>query len=204
MLTGSLLQFATYRKYSHCFIETGTACMDGVFKAFAAGFTHVKSVEACDTYYDQNESKILALGWRQMGVGPFHKRFGKDSLVLDLYKGMSQDRLGPMLNDIKSPVVFWLDAHCSGPASAGHTDYLEKGSASSYAQDTVLTRELQLITKHRPDHIILIDDQNGPSAENARYIKYLLNINPLYRFSFYDEVRGDDYYANKCLVCESH
>jgi len=198
------LNFADFRKFSHCFVETGTARLDGVWAAFAANFTHVKSVEACLDYYVANEHEVLSKGFQICGTQKNWKRFTRGNQVLDLWFGMSQDCLTGMLADVASPVIFWLDAHVSGPASAGHGDWERKGSASQYAQDNVLTEELKLILGHRKDHILLIDDQNGVSEENARYRATLSAANPNYRFVFYDEQRDNGpFYPNKVLACSA-
>ena len=115
--------------------------------------------------------------------------------------GNTKDKKPEMLSVIQKRAVFFLDAHVSGPNSAGHEDYLAKGNASDYAQDNCLTAELAIILAHRKDHIIIIDDQNGENDENVKYREMCLAANPKYKFYFYDEQRGDILYKNKSLVC---
>lgn len=187
--TNKLLDFADFRKYSHTIIESGTGMGGGVERMIAAKYHQILSVEAKDTYY-QACCKMFSDFMTPISHS-----------VVILYFGMSKDKFPEMLTDIDYPAVFFLDAHVSGPNSAGHEDYLEKGNASEYAQDNCLTAELKMILAHRPDHVIIIDDQNGENDENVRYREMCLSMNPKYRFYFYDEQRGETFYKNKSLVC---
>lgn len=181
--TDEKLDFSIFSKYSDTFIETGTAGGAGILNAIDSGFKIIKSVEAKDTYFNNCVEKF------------------KDYDNVHLYFGMSQDKLKEMISDLDKPCVFWLDAHVSGPNSAGHEDYMEKGNNSDYAQDNVLTSELDIILNHRKDHIILIDDQDGLNPVSESYINKVFESNKDYQFYLYDEMRGDILYKNKCLVC---
>jgi len=182
--TNKLLDFADFRKYSDTIIETGTGGGDGVRQMLKAGFSAVNSIEAKDTYYTN-----------------CNEMFKSDPRV-SLWFGMSKDQLPNILISIWNPMVFFLDAHVSGPNGAGHEDYMKKGNASLYAQDNCLTSELELILAHRKDHVIIIDDQNGENPENVKYREMIVKANPNYRFYFYDEHRdGGTFYKNKSLVC---
>ncbi len=209
--TNTILNFADFRKYSDTFVETGSAALDGVKLAKKSGFSKIITVEAKDTYHFQNINKLdqecaESLGAKHEEI-PMKNcilgvwRFDMKGTAIILHFGMSQDKMHEMIKDFNKPMVFFLDAHVSGPNGAGHDDYMEKGNDSQYAQDNVITAELKIILAHRKDHIILIDDQNGLNDENKKYMEMILEANPNYEFSFYDEKRGDDYYKNKCLAC---
>ncbi len=181
--TGKLLNFSDYRKYSPIFIETGTCYGRSVQLAIDAGFEYLKSVEAKEEYY--NHCKELF----------------KEKESVELYLGKSIDKLEIMLGNVRQPAVFWLDAHVSGEASAGHQDWLEKGVESDYHQDTAIKKELDIVLKNGKNHIILIDDQNGVNSDNLRYMDIVLEANPNYRFEFIDEQMGETFYKEKILVC---
>lgn len=181
--TGTKLNFADYRSYSSIFIETGTCYGRSIQLAIDAGFQCLKSVEAKQEYYDHC------------------KNLFKDNPDVNLYLGKSIDKLEEMLEGITFPVVFWLDAHVSGEASAGHQDWLEKGTASDYHQDTTIKKELDIVLKNGKDHVILIDDQNGVNSDNLRYMDIILEANPNYEFFFVDEQMGQTFYKEKILVC---
>ena len=200
--TGEVLDFKDFRKYSDTFIETGTGRLGGVYLAIDAGFREIKTVEACENYHNENIRDLTV-------KFPINERFDEHQEVhfssqttfIRLFFGMSQDRLEEMIKYLDKPAVYFVDAHVSGPASAGHEDYMEKGNDSAYAQDNVITSELKIILAHRKDHVILIDDQNGLNDEGKKYIAMILEANPNYEFHFYDEKRGDILYKDKCLVC---
>jgi hypothetical protein len=62
-----------------------------------------------------------------------------------IYEGSSPEVLPGIISNLKEqPIVFWLDAHTSGP----HT-----------AQDNPLPRELAVIMELCPDALMVIDDQ---------------------------------------------
>lgn len=180
--TGKLLNFGDFGQYSDTIIESGSGMGGGIEQMLAAGYKRIKSVEAKDTYHAHNQQKFA------------------EYPQVHLYFGMSKDRFHEMISDIDSSAVFFLDAHVSGPSSAGHEDYMEKGNASEYAQDNCLTEELRIILAHRSDHVIIIDDQNGENPENMKYREMCLAVNSNYKFLFYDEQRGETFYKNKSLV----
>lgn len=180
--TNRLLDFAEFRKHSDTIIESGSGMGGGIEQMIRAGYNRIRSVEAKDTYHTHNLEKF------------------KNAMAVGLYFGMSKDRFPDMLAGVDGPAVFFLDAHVSGPNSAGHEDYTEKGNASEYAQDNCLTAELAIVLAHRNDHVIIIDDQNGENPENVKYREMCLAANPNYKFYFYDEQRGETFYKNKSLV----
>lgn len=181
--SNNLLHFADFLSRSTTFIESGSHVGGGIQMALDAGFTKIKSVEADEFLYN----KCI-------------ERFGNYAGV-HLYFGLSTDMLPEMLADVDGPAVFWLDAHASGPGTFAHESVMKKRSESEFAQDKVLTRELEIILAHRTDHVILIDDQYGENPENIRYRETLLRANPAYTFHFYDRQEGPTLYKDKVLAC---
>lgn len=181
--TNTLLSFADFRKFSNVFCETGSHTGEGILQALNAGFTTIKSVEADKELFEKCEL-----------------RFG-NLIGVELFFGLSADRLPEMLADVDCPAVFWLDAHAAGEGTFAHEDVMKKRGKSDFAQDRILTKELEIILNHRKDHIILIDDQYGGNPENARYIETLLKANPNYTFTFYSRQEGPTFYKDKVLAC---
>lgn len=180
--TNRLLNFADFRQFSDTFIETGTCFGRSVNAALSAGYESIKSVEAKGEYYTH---------CRDLFEG---------NPKVKLFLGKSIDHLKEMIADLQGPAVFWLDAHVSGEASAGYNDWKEKGEESDFHQHTALKKELEIVLSHSNNHIILIDDQNGPNADNAVYVKMMKAANPDYRFYWIDEQSGNVFYKNKVLL----
>lgn len=174
-------KFEDFRQYSDIFIETGTCYGRSVQNALDSGYQEIRSVEAKEEF-----------------VAHCLNLFVKEDKVR-LWAGKSIDHLAEMIEDIKKPAVFWLDAHVSGEASAGHADYLEKGEGSDYHQHTALKGELAIVLAHRNDHVILIDDQNGSTPDNDVYIDMISKAGD-YIFLWYDEQMGEMFYKDKILV----
>jgi hypothetical protein len=180
--TNRLLNFADFRQMGSTFIETGTCYGRSVSAALAAGYERVKSVEAKKEFYEHCK-----------------KMFSTKPNV-ELFLGKSIDHLQAMLEPLQGPAVIWLDAHVSGEMSAGYADYMEKGELSDFHQHTALKKELAIVLKHSNQHVILIDDQNGPNVDNAVYLDTMYEANPDYRFYWIDEQAGDTFYKNKVLA----
>lgn len=184
---GIILNFADFVKHSDTFIETGTCVGTSTQKAFDAGFKTVKTVEAWEPFFLESMATF------------------KDNMDITCFFGESHIRIPHMLEDIDKPCVFFLDAHPAGPGTAGHDDFMEKGEESDFDQNNILVKELVEILKHRKDHVIIIDDQNGDNEANHKYIEFymqmLINVNPNYKFYFYDEQMGELFTKNKSLVC---
>jgi hypothetical protein len=180
--TGKLLNYKDFRQYSDTFVETGTAAGDGVQRALDAGFEKVISIEAARKWFEQS-------GQRFLNNNKVSLRFGVSSLVLKLALE-------------KIPLVIFLDAHPSGPESAGHADLMEKGGESEYQQDAIIKAELDIVLSHYHKHIIIIDDVNGLTDGLAvQYCEKMLKANPEYKFYFYDEdLSGNHSYKDKILV----
>ncbi len=181
--TGKLLSFNDFREYSDIYIETGSCYGGSILKAIEAGFTKIKSVEVFHKFYQHCFDLFL------------------DKKEIELFLGKSSDELPKMFVGITKPCVIFLDAHPAGPNTGGHDDLMEKGNASEFHQDAILTRELSIILGNNNSHIIIIDDQNGENPENEVYMKMCTEANPKYKFYFYDEQAGPAFYKNKSLVC---
>lgn len=182
--TGKLIDFAEYLKHSKIFVETGTCFGRTVATALAAGYEKVISVEAHKDWYAKSVETF------------------KNEPRAILYGGKSTDRLPEMLANFTGPAVFWLDAHPSGPQTAGHDDLMEKGEASEFNQDTILANELEIILTTGAPHVIIIDDQNGYGDSVKKIIKKIETIRPGgYCFTFADEQMGPSFYKDKILIC---
>jgi hypothetical protein len=181
--TNKLLNFRDFINYSSVYVETGTCYGGSVDKALQAGFNQILTVEVHRPFFDSCVEKY------------------KNEPKVDLFFGKSDIVLPSMLHRIIQRAVIFLDAHPAGPNTGGHDDLMEKGNESTFNQDFILTNELKAILAHRNDHLIILDDQNGLNAENAAYMKMLLEANPNYNFYFYDEQAGDKFYKDKSLVC---
>lgn len=175
--------FSDFLSRSTTFIETGSHVGEGIYAAIKAGFQIIKSVEADKELFEKCE-----------------QRFG-NYLDVELYFGLSTDQLPEMLADIDYPCVFWLDAHAAGEGTFAHEDVMKKRNASEFAQDRVLTRELEIILAHSQNHTILIDDQYGENPENIKYRQMILAANADYQFEFLDKKEGSTLYKNKVLAC---
>lgn len=182
-ITNRFLSFADYKHFSDVFIETGTHAGQGVWAALNAGFSDIRSVEYDADFFRRSS-----------------KRFDGDNRV-KLFFGKSVDKLPEMLEGVSDPAVFWLDAHPSGAGTGGHDDLMKNGEMSEFAQDNVLTKELQIILTHGGNHVILIDDQFGESEANQKYMNTILDANPNYRFEFYDQQVQENFYKDKILAC---
>lgn len=179
---GPLFDLKDFIKHSDTFIETGTCVGDGVQRAIEAGFYHIKSVEIHKPYYEQAE-----------------KRFNGPNV--DLFLGDTLKALPKMIGHFDKQLVIFLDAHPSGPGTEGHDDLMEKGELSEFHQDNIIHKEIEIIFKHRNDHVIMIDDMNGCNASSLKHMDYILSQNPNYVFSFYSQKLGENVYKEKILVC---
>ena len=146
-----VVNLSNYTSFSKCLVETGSSSGAGIFRAIEAGYDDIRSVE-------------LSESWHQ------HCRtiFSADPRV-KLYVGDSRDMLLQMLPDEKCVIV--LDAHPSGPHTAGHDDLMEKGESSMYHQDRILSDELRIIIDHKIRNLIIIDDQEDVKEEWTMMLK---------------------------------
>lgn len=131
-------------------VETGTGDGNGVELCLLLKYVEVRSVESDKEKYEHAVNRFKGQ-------------------PVKLWFGDSKDVLEEMIQDIDSPVIFWLDAHNrSGPILA----------------------ELEIITRHPiKNHIIIIDDivdgrklayDDVPIQELT---KALLKVNPSYYFA---------------------
>lgn len=165
MINPYRIDFRNYTWFSDTMVETGTHCGTGVDQALESGFSDIRSVELYDMWY------LHSLN-----------RFKSDSRI-KLWHGDSREHLNNMLPD--KPCVVVLDAHPSGPGTAGHDDLTMNGDNSIYGQDNVLKAELDIILNNKHKHLILIDDQSSINEEYTNMMK---------GYSF-------RYVGNKYLVC---
>jgi hypothetical protein len=106
-----------------------TGTFNGESCAWAAGyFEKVKTIEAYQPLFE------AAVG-----------RFAPHSNVEVIF-GSSIDALPAILSNLRAPALFWLDAHWSGEGTGGEDN------------ECPLVSELEIILKHRTDHILLVDD----------------------------------------------
>ena len=180
--TNKVLDYHDFVDFSPLFIETGSCAGDGIQRALNAGFLRVKSVESMMEYY------LICV-----------ERFkGK---LIQLYFGSSIEMLPEMISQLNYPAVFFLDAHPAGPGTAGHDEIL--AGDGNFGQDHIITEELKVILAHRKDHLIIIDDLDFGSKEDANYMAMCLKVNPKYTFEYYDEkLPQTELRKNKVLVCK--
>jgi hypothetical protein len=126
-------------------VETGTFKADTV-RSLRKKFDHIYSIELDDHLYE----KALARCRHQANATILHG----DSAVL----------LPRLISTFDCPALFWLDAHHSGPGTAG-TD-----------ADLPILSEIRLVLEHEEAHVVLIDDMRHfvggqlgyPSVETIR------------------------------------
>lgn len=121
-----------FKRHKHLgtFIETGTCYGRSVEASIEVGFKDIRSVEAHTDRYEHCRQKFEG------------RNFVK------LWCGESVACLPTMISDLKTPALFWLDAHPSGAES-----YEREG------QSDILKQELGIIHSHSvKNHVILIDD----------------------------------------------
>ena len=132
-------------KHNRIFIETGTFHGHGILKALKAGFDIICSIELDKKRFDSNI-----------------KRFKKNKNVF-IYHGDSAIVLKEILNNIKEPCTFWLDAHYSADG------------ATRAKLLTPVKEELITICNHSiKNHVILIDDLRAFESKDYPGMAYTL------------------------------
>jgi hypothetical protein len=112
------------------------------------------------------------------------KRFNKYKSV-KILQGDSANVLPVILKEIKTPALFWLDAHYSG---------LLGGEMTARAiKDCPIYEEIDAIFNHNQQHVILVDDarefvgQNGyPTLKELE--KYIRRKNKNYSMDVHDDI----------------
>jgi hypothetical protein len=155
----------TYRKHFglDVLIETGTYRGEMV-RAVSSAFKEIYSIELSYELY-QNAKRLFA------SLPHIHVLHGDSSKVLP-----------DLLEHIRQPCLFWLDAHYSGKETA------------LADRDTPIMSELSCILSHAVNqHVILIDDTrcfNGqsdyPSLDELR--EYVLKYHPEWIFRVQDDI----------------
>lgn len=169
---------ALFKKYPNkWFVETGSYKGDGIQRALDAGFDRIISVELSDDLFTRC-------------IGRFMKQI--QELKVELWDGNSFDQLLIMIDEIKEPITFWLDAHYSEGCTA-------KGNEMS-----PILKELAIIADHPvKTHTILIDDVRQFGTKHFGFIREnqivgaLKRINPDYKLT-YDT--GDKKFPHDVLV----
>lgn len=167
-----------FRRHNHnsVFIETGSFNGDGIKNALFSDYKEIHSIELAESRYYYCKS---------------HFRYNPN---VHLYLGDSVKELPKILQEVKEPATFWLDAHYSG-------------YGTTFAETlTPLMRELDVIGKHEiKTHTIIIDDLRewkrdypaiGFGVDDIK--EKILEINPDYMFSF-----AEGFIPNDILVAET-
>jgi len=133
MIPPAAVKHAIIRHYARRFgtrvlVETGTFLGDTVY-ALRPSFDRIISIEL--------DPQLAAKAMR---------RFVKDANV-SILRGNSGVLLPQVLDELRDPALFWLDAHWSGGVTA-HGD-----------KETPVVAELELVLAHPlADHVVLVDD----------------------------------------------
>lgn len=143
------------------FIETGTFHGDTVASMIGL-FTVIHSIELSPQLF--KKAKV---------------RFEKEKSVT-LWQGDSGKILPKILKTLKSPALFWLDAHGSGGITAQGEEW-----------SPVIT-EVSLIAKQGKKHVILVDDARGFTGHLSPTIKQIEDAvriqHPRYSFEVKDDI----------------
>lgn len=177
--TGKEFNLSNYRQYSDTLIETGSAVGDGIQRALDAGFERIYSIELQQSYFQHCV-----------------KRFGNNKKV-HMLNGKSSNMMVMLTSKLSKPVVYFLDAHPSGPGSAGHEELMREGTGSDFDQDIIIMNELSVITQGKHDDVIIIDDQQGVNHITLRYEKIINRYRNNYTFELFNKFG----HKNAVLVC---
>ena len=160
MAKHSLVASVLIKYPNKVFVETGTYYGDAVREALRCGFDEVHSVEIHKPFYDA--CTLL---------------FSDESRV-HLHLGDSSDCLWGVINNIDTPITFWLDGH------------IEVGIPHGKNPIPVL-EELKAIGNHPiKTHTILIDDRRVMGTDvwfgitEEQVIEGIMKINKDYQISY--------------------
>ena len=131
----------------HVFVETGTY-FGATSEAVADIFKKVFTIEIDEWLFNHAANRL------------------RENHNIFCIKGDSSRILPTLLCIINEPVIYWLDAHCSG------------GVTSKGENDTPIERELAIIFKHRyaGKSVILIDDAREFGAGDYPSLGRIRNI----------------------------
>jgi hypothetical protein len=165
------------RHLNPVFIETGTYLGEGIKLALAAGFSTIRSVELSEKLFADNVRRFA----QQPNIKIFH--------------GSSEEQLWNMIEDIRQPATFWLDAHYSAGITA-------KGSENS-----PVLKELRIIGRHPiKTHTVMIDDRRQVGTADFDFITEdqirtaLLAINPAYKIGYDTGSTANPMFLNDIIV----
>ncbi len=111
------------------FVETGT------FRGDTTAFMAIQGLQCTTIELDPHFAEAA------------RRRFDAQRPTVRVFEGDSSVVLRSVIPQLEEPNLFWLDAHCSGGATAGG------GSAPP-----LLTELGLILTDHRFDHCVAIDD----------------------------------------------
>ncbi|AYV86323.1 MAG: hypothetical protein Solumvirus4_21 [Solumvirus sp.] len=160
-----------FEKYPNQYlIETGTYLGEAIQDALDAGFEKVISIELAEKLADGAKKKY------------------EDYKNVEIHQGSSASGLFKIIEPIKKPITFWLDAHYSGGVTTHDPKLINP-----------ILEELKQIAKHPiKTHTILVDDVrlflnndnkglDGVFDVSIEQVKEeILKINPEYKFTLED------------------
>lgn len=159
-----------------CFIETGTYEGDGVQLALDCGFDEVHSFEVDPVLAERAKARFA------------------DQPNVKIHCGDSATLLRGVIETVRTPITFWLDAHAHGddealPRPTALLPELEAIAASGRTDGTVLIDDLRVICKRE-----YWGNDVGGGVDGL--LRALCRINPRYRFGFEDsEIAAGDILA---------
>lgn len=117
--------FQEIKQNKNIFVETGTYKGEGVQAALSAGYSKIITFEIDSEVLEETKNKF------------------KDSDKIEFILGSSAEQcFKDVIDTLKEPVIFWLDAH-----------RMHKG----FVENPLYT-ELDVISQSKLPHVILIDD----------------------------------------------
>lgn len=169
-----------FKKYPNpLLVETGTYLGEGVGYALAAGFTAIRSVELSPELFTKNSRKFAG------------------NPAVRLYHGASAEQLWNMIEGVRTPITFWLDAHYSA------------GITARGEENCPILKEIGIIGRHPvKTHTILIDDRRFMGTDifdfvdEARIQQAIRAINPAYVFGYDTGSRADPMFKDDIVVAQ--
>ena len=182
-----------FKKYPNkWFVETGSYKGGGIQCALDAGFQNIRSVELSINLFRYCNNRFKDFISHQPSIFLTYRDNVGMEPSLCLYRGMSSNKLRDMIDGIKEPITFWLDAHYS------------EGCTTKGDEMSPILKELAIIAEHPvKTHTILIDDVRQFGTEHFGFIREnqiveaIRKINPDYKLT-YDT--GDKKFPQDVLV----